>query len=129
MRAFRRSKFQRHIVIPLMLTCFLSACQKWVPLASPLERTLAEHVGKVRLTLEDGQRVELESVFVARDSVFRDIFGATRLGVGVPLSDVAKAEVRKTDVGGTVGLVVGIGAALVVGTVLCAQDPECPRAR
>ncbi len=29
MRVFRRSKFQRHIVIPLMLTCFLSGCYKW----------------------------------------------------------------------------------------------------
>ncbi len=26
MRVFRRSKFQRHIVVPLMLTCFLSSC-------------------------------------------------------------------------------------------------------
>ncbi len=31
MRVFRRSKFQRHIVIPLMLVCFLSGCYKWVP--------------------------------------------------------------------------------------------------
>ncbi len=29
MRVFRRSKFQLHLVIPLMLTCFLSGCRKW----------------------------------------------------------------------------------------------------
>ncbi len=119
MRVFRRSKFQRHIVVPLMLVCFMAACHKWVPVASPLEWSLADHHGKVRLTLEDGQRVELESVYVARDSVFRDMgFGATRSGVGVPLSDVAKAEVRKTDVAGIVGLGVGIvllSAVMMVG--------------
>ncbi len=125
MLMFRRSKFQRHIVIPLMLTCFLSACHKWVPLEAPVEQALAEHHGKVRLTLEDGQRVEFESVFVARDSVFRDIFGATRSGVGVPLSDVAKAEVRKTDVVGIVGLVVGIYAAGVVLLLACVAIEGC----
>ena len=110
----------------MTLVCFMAACHKWAPVASPLEWTLADHHGKVRLTLEDGQRVELESVFVARDSDFRDIFGATRSGVGVPLSDVAKAEVRKTDVAGTVGLVVGIGAAALVVSVV-AFVIECKR--
>ncbi len=125
MRVFRRSKFQRHIVTPLMLVCFMAACHKWVPLASPLERTLAEHNGKVRLTLEDGQRVELESVYVARDSVFRDMgFGATRSGVGVPLSDVAKAEVRKADVAGIVGLGVGIVLLSAVMMASCLEF-EC----
>ena len=132
MRMFRRSKFQRHIVIPLMLICLLSACHKWVPLESPLEQALAEHHGKVRLTLEDGQRVELESVFVARDSVFwrahDDVgLGAMRSAFGAPLSDVAKAEVRKTDVVGTVGLVVGVSfaamlAAAAAFVITCEED-------
>ena len=128
MRVFRRSKFQRHVVIPLMLACFMAACHKWVPLGSPVEQALAGHNGKVRLTLEDGQRVELESVYVARDSVFRDMgFGATRSGVGLPLSDVAKVEVRKTDVVGTVGLVVGVSfaamlAAAAAFVITCEED-------
>jgi len=122
MRVFRRSKFQRHIMIPLMLVCFMSACHKWVPVASPLEWTLADHHGKVRLTLETGHRIEVDAVYVARDSVFwrahDDMgLGATRSGFSVPLSDVAKAEVRKTDVVGTVGLVVGV---TFLGFVLCA---------
>jgi hypothetical protein len=29
MRVFRQSKFQRHLLIPLMLTCFLSGCYRW----------------------------------------------------------------------------------------------------
>ncbi len=122
MRVFRRSKFQRHIVIPLMLTCFLAACHKWAPLEAPVEQALADHHGKVRLTLEEGQRIEVDSVYVARDSVFwrahDDMgLGVTRSGFSVPLSDVAKAEVRKSDVVGTVGLVVGV---TFLGFVLCA---------
>ncbi len=133
MRVFRRSKFQRHIVIPLMLVCFMAACHKWVAVASPLEWTLADHHGKVRLTLEAGHRIEVDAVYVARDSVFwrahDDMgLGATRSGFSVPLSDVAKAEVRKSDVVGTVGLVVGISFALaLMGAVAFAaclqQDP------
>ncbi len=53
MRVFQRSEFQRHLVIPLMLTCFLSGCYKWVPLEPPVEQAIAEHNGKVRITLED----------------------------------------------------------------------------
>jgi hypothetical protein len=92
-------------------------------LESPVEQTLAEHHGKVRLTLEEGQRIEVDSVYVARDSVFWRAqyfvgLGAMRSAAGVPLSDVAKAEVRKTDVVGIVGLVVGIGAALFVAAVV-----------
>ena len=119
MRVFRRSKFQRHIVVPLMLVCFMAACHKWVPVASPLEWTLADHHGKVRLTLEAGHRIEVDSVYVARDSVFwrahDDVgLGAMRSAFGAPLSNVAKAEVRKTDVVGTVGLVVGVTVAAIV---------------
>ena len=139
MRVFRRSKFQRQLVIPLMLTCFLSACHKWVPLDSPVERPLAEYHGKMRLTLKAGHRIEVDSVYVARDSVFwraHDDAGlsATRSGFSVPLSDVAKAEVRKSDVVGTVGLVVGLAAAAMVVSVAvyaATCDPAnafvCPR--
>ena len=136
MRVFRRSKFQRHIVVPLMLVCFMAACHKWVPVASPLEWTLADHHGKVRLTLETGHRIEVDAVYVARDSVFwrahDDMgLGATRSGFSVPLSDVAKAEVRKTDVVGTVGLVVGVSfaallAAGVYVAIACEPSPFGP---
>jgi hypothetical protein len=116
-----------------MLTCFLSACHKWVPLDSPVEQALAEYHGKMRLTLEAGHRIEVDSVYVARDSVFwradHDMgLGATRSGFSVPLSDVAKAEVRKSDVVGTVGIVVGVsfGAMLAMGLAYaCAFSSDC----
>ena len=105
------SNFQRRIVTPLMLVCFMAACHKWVPLEPPVEQALAEHNGKARITLEDGQRVEFNSARVAEEfwhgSVQRD----------TAFSSVAKAEVRKTNVVGTVGFLVG----LVVGTVVLCE--------
>ena len=122
MRMFRRSKFQRHLVIPLMLVCFMAACHKWVPLEAPVEQALSEHHGKVRLTLEDGRRVEYGSGPAAL------AFWHSRAQPDTALSDIPKAEVRKTDVGATVGLVVGVAAAAIVVSVaayeeLCADEP------
>ena len=119
MRVFRRSKFQRHLVIPLMLTCFLSACHKWVPLEAPVEQALSEHHGKVRLTLEDGRRVEYGSGPAAL------AFWHRRAQRDTALSDVPKAEVRKTDVVGTGGVVVGVAAAAIGVAVIaaCTSDP------
>jgi len=56
MRVFRRSKFQRHLVIPLMLTCFLSGCYKWS--AQTTRATVAEPPECAPLTLDDGRVVE-----------------------------------------------------------------------
>jgi hypothetical protein len=111
MPVFRRSKFQRRIVIPLMLVCFTAACHKWVPLEPPVEQALAEHNGKVRITLEGGRRVDFNSGRVAEEfwhgSAQRD----------TAFSSVAKAEVRKTNVVGMVGFLVGV----VVGTVVLCE--------
>ncbi len=120
MRVFRRSKFQRHIVIPLMLVCFMAACHKWVPLEAPVEQALSEHNGKVRLTLEDGRRVEYGSGPAAL------AFWHRRAQRDTALSEVPKAEVRKTDVVATVGLVVGITAVVLVAAVL-AYVEACDR--
>ena len=56
MRMFRRSKFQRHLVIPLMLTCFLSGCYKWS--AQTTRAAVARPPERARITLDDGRVVE-----------------------------------------------------------------------
>ena len=64
MRVFQRSKFQRHLVIPLMLTCFLSGCYKLsVP---PAPTPFDEVPERARITLSDG-RVELPSLEIRGD--------------------------------------------------------------
>ena len=52
MRVYRRSKFQRYLVIPLMLTCFLSGCYKWS--IQPAPPTSDEAPEQVRVMLSDG---------------------------------------------------------------------------
>ncbi len=99
----RPARCRRPLVL-VTLVCFMAACHKWVPLEPPVEQALAEYHGKVRITLEDGQRVEVNSGRVA--------LAFLRAQRDTALSNVAKAEVRKTDVVGIVGLIVGIHAAL-----------------
>ncbi len=118
----RPARCRRPLVL-VTLVCFMAACHKWVPLESPVEQALAEHHGKVRLTLEDGQRLVFDSVRVARDSVFEFSGGdATPLA---PLADVSKAEQRGNNTIGTVLLAIGGAAVLFVGIAaiaICARD-------
>lgn len=100
----------RRVVVLVTLVSFMAACHKWVPLESPVEQTLAEHHGKVRLTLEDNQRIEFDSVWVSRDSVFSVASGDT---VAIAsLSYVVGADERKANTTGTIVLV-GLGAVVV----------------
>ncbi len=100
------SKFQRHLVIPLMLTCFLSGCYKWS--VQPAPATLDEAPERVRITLSDGRVVELRSLEIRGDSVvgFAKTGPSRRAGQPVwgdtlqtyPLADVMVFEVGKTAV-------------------------------
>ncbi len=65
MRVFRRSKFQRHVVILLMLVCFLSGCYKWS--GQPGPATLDEAPERARITLSDGRVVNPRSVEIRGD--------------------------------------------------------------
>ena len=65
MQAFPRLKFQRHLVIPLMLTCFMSGCYKLsVRPAAPTP--FDEVLERARITLSDG-RVVLPSLEIRGD--------------------------------------------------------------
>ena len=105
----RPARCRRPLVL-VTLVCFMAACHKWVPLESPVEQALAEHHGKVRLTLEGGQRLVFDSVRVARDSVFSVASGDT---VAIAsLSYVVGADERKANTTATIVLV-GLGAVVV----------------
>ncbi len=101
----RPARCRRPLVL-VTLVCFMAACHHWVAVEPPVEQTLAEHDGEVRLTLEDGRRVEVNSGGVA--------LAFLRAQRDTALSNVAKAEVRKSDIVGTVGLLLGAVAAYVV---------------
>jgi hypothetical protein len=67
MGVFRRSKSQRYIVIPLLLTCFLSGCYKWS--VQPGSAISDEAPEQVRVILSDGSWVKLRSPEVRGDSI------------------------------------------------------------
>ncbi len=129
MRVFQRSKFQRHLVIPLMLTCLLSGCYKWTPATV---RGSPEHA---RLTLDDGRVVELRSLEIRGDSVAGFAKQESRR-TGQPvwsdtlqtyaLADVTAFEVRQKDKGRTRFLVAGLVlTAVAVGLVVWAALQPC----
>jgi hypothetical protein len=91
---------------------------------SPVEQALAEHHGKVRLTLEGGQRVEFGAVRVARDSVFALTDGDTT--AIAPMSDVVEADARVANEWATIALVAGGVVLLGFGIILaiCIDEPR-----
>jgi len=119
MRVFRRSKFQRHLVIPLMLVCFLAGCSSWR--VQPAPATSHEAPERARITLSDGRVVELRSLEVRGDSVV----GVAKTGSNAyavhyalqayPLADVTKFEVPKDNTRMIVAITAGV---LIVGVVL-----------
>jgi hypothetical protein len=107
MRVFRQSKFQRHLLIPLMLTCFLSGCYRWSVQPAAVVRDGAPE--QVRLMLSDGSRVKLRSPEVRGDSIVGWNNGASADTLAAySLADLAAVEVRSIDVPKTTGLAVGV---------------------
>ncbi len=112
----------RRVVVLVTLVCFVAACHKWVPLESPVKQTLAEHHGKVRITLEGGQQVVLDSAWIGQDSVFGLAEGDT---TSVPMATVAEVEQEKANVEGTVGLAL-LGAVAAFGIFVAVALATCP---
>ncbi len=113
MTQLARSTFCRRMLVLVTLMCFLSACQKWGALESPVEKTLAEHQGKVRFTLQDDQKLVFDSAQVVGDSVFGLVDSDT---TSIPLSEVAEAEKRKANwvANGIIIGVVVVGLGIVL---------------
>ncbi len=127
MRMFRRSKLQRHLVIPLMLTCFLSGCYKWSAQTTPA--AVAEPPERARITLDDGRVVELRSLEMRGDSVAgfakTDIYNWGDTLQTYPLADVRQLDYRTFNGLGTgilIGSVVIVGLAIVAVGMLAAWE-------
>ena len=111
MRVFQRSKVQRQVVIPLMLTCFLSGCYKWS--VEPASAISDEAPEQVRVMLADGNWVQLRSPEVRGDSIIGWTTGtSTDTLAAYSLADVAAVEVRHPDVLKATGIVIGLGLTL-----------------
>ena len=105
------SDFQHRIVIPLLLTCFLSGCYKWS--VQPASVISDEQPERVRVMLSDGSWVELRSPEVRGDSIVGSTKGTSADTLAAyALRDVAAVEVRHPDVLKATGVVIGLGLTL-----------------
>jgi len=104
----------RRPIACLLLPCYLAACTSWQTQELAPEQVLAqEQPDQVRVTLSDGQRLELR---------YPAVHGDTLTGmrearqVAVPLERVSRLELREADGGKTLLLVGGV----MLGTVIAA---------
>ena len=111
---FSQSRLVHQVMLPVTLVTFMSACHKWSTV-QPGQPFAEDGNAEVRITQTDGQRVYVKESAVVGDTLTGLVNGNS---ASIALSETDKIEVRKTDVVGTVGLVVGIGAAIVAAAFL-----------
>jgi len=111
---FSQSRLVHQVMLPVTLVTFMSACHKWSTV-QPGQPFAEDGNAEVRITQADGQRVYVKESAVVGDTLTGLVNGHS---ASIALSETDKIEVRKTDVVGTVGLVVGIGAAIVAAAFL-----------
>ena len=86
----------------------LLGCSSWQPVTAPLPEHIASQPQRsIRLTLTNGQRLELEAPQVLLDSVIGYTPGGLRARTAIALVEVAEAEQLQSDGGKTVTAVVG----------------------
>lgn len=116
MRHFRCSAFVRLVVLPFLLTVWLSACTSYVAMEPPVDRSIAkEEPNHARVTLKDGSRIVVAHPRIEADSLFgfdADSYDrrerAYTDSVHIALEEVARVEVRKFDALKTIGIPIGL---------------------
>ena len=105
-------------------TAHLLACSSWKPVTQPLpEHLAARPEATLRLTLTDGQKVELDAPRVSQDSVVGFSPGGLRTRTAIALNQVTVVEHSRTDTGKTLGVaLIGVGVAVsIAGMVQVSQ--------
>ena len=138
MKILRASTFIRSLLLPFatVLWLGLSACTSWKEINPPVEPALAtERPSEVRVTLADGNEIQLSSPVIRSDSLkWLKLAGTGEeqpVWGSVALSDVQAIEVKQSDAVKTTLLVVGVGVLAVLGiaavAAAVADDPPPPR--
>lgn len=107
----------------LTLVLVAHGCMTWKQGSGGSRETLAENPKKVRITLSDGRRVELNSPVLQGDSL---VGSRSRVRVAVPLDDVRSVEVRRVSVARTV-LLTGAGVTALIIALNVAEDDPPPQ--
>jgi hypothetical protein len=122
-----RSRHVRRVLVPVIAVSLLSACTGWkVQEMAPSQVVSEKEPGKIRLTMFDGEKIELYDPTVTNGEIVGHPEGwydsATRRHVRsgtqrVPTDSVASIEILETDALATVGVVLG-GLAAVAGLLV-----------
>jgi hypothetical protein len=112
----------RRAVSVLLLAAYLPACTSFQSTSQPLTELTAppKPVNKVRVTTTAGRAIEVDAPRVVNDTLFGSTWTAGSGGkagaqaVALPLVDIRTVEVRKSDSGSTVILVVAIVGGVVL---------------
>lgn len=89
----------------VLLTIYLFGCTRWKQPDIAPDQVLAKRPQLVRVTRPDSTVLQLRHPWIAGDSLYGRAGADT---TGLPLTDVAKLEIRATNVVGTVILVGGV---------------------
>ncbi|MDH3297412.1 MAG: hypothetical protein OEM96_03925 [Gemmatimonadota bacterium] len=120
MRIVRESRFLRPVLTPLLLTMWISACHKWVPLEPPYESTIVnDRPDQIRVALADGTRTELSRPVVRGTSVV-GLDKENEPITAVEFSEISGIEFRRGDTAGTVAVTV-LGAAVGLAILIAVE--------
>lgn len=135
------------IAFTVWLAASTGACTGWQTVeVSPEQLITEQHPGKLRVTRQDGSRVELEHPSITADTllgivrpttvatrestghgdfstVSRTVGADTAVKVAIPVADAVRIEKRHVSAGKTAGLVFGllVVGALVAGAIALAS--------
>ena len=128
MKRFRSRHFRR-VLVPLMAVSLLSACTRWkVQEMAPAQVVTEKEPGKVRLTMLDGDKIQLFDPTASNgeivghplgrfDGVNRRVARSDTLRVAT--DSVARIEMREADTLATViAVTLGLAGALFVAFVI-----------
>jgi hypothetical protein len=117
-------RFRQAIVLGMVMA-YGSGCAGWHSLEQP---TPVREGNRVRVTLRNGEKIEIAGVKMTADSIsgYRPVRSgrmAGRAPVAVAASDVVKVEDRRVGVGGAIiGGLLGLGAVALTGLLVVASS-------
>ena len=124
----RRNSIAFRATAAILLACFLPACTGWrTQSATPEQVMTTKHPERVRITRQDGTRVELLQPVIEADSVTGRDAGASgpdslKPRVAVALADIRTVELHQTKTAETLLLVGGAGL-LIAAVIAAASEP------
>jgi hypothetical protein len=99
----------------------LAGCTQWqVQSVSPQQLVTTQHPGRIRVTRPDSTKLVLTDPEIVGDTLYGTEVGTGGMSArraGIPLPDVARVSVRKSDPFAT-GVLIGLPAAALVGAAL-----------